>query len=351
MDRKTSKPPVPSASPSPTRQPAAAAFTNQQIDLFQTFLCNTPGEKERLSNTIERWDSIPKYSVSQKEMNKRRSPEGNLPPLSVMFEYKGQAYLAMIEPARIAGSDTTADYYPGANEELVEDALRKIAARRGHGFFDKPLMESGVAFSLHELRTELAGMGHTRSYQQIIRSLGILQRSRIEIRLPDGNSFVASHYLPLVAAVSRKQLDNDPKAKWVVQFHPLVAQSIDRLAYRQFNYATMMSLPTQLARWIHKQLSVKFTFAGMAANPFEMRYSTVKRDSALLNNSRERDNVRDVDEAFAHLVESGILRDVQKQPVTAARGQVVDAIYRLFPTAKFVGEMKAANKRIKDSSR
>jgi len=83
------------------------------------------------------------------------------------------------------------------------------------------------------------------------------------------------------------------------------------------------------------------------------RYSNNRTTSRneLYWTTAERDNVRDVDEAFAHLVESGILRDVQKQPVTAARGQVVDAIYRLFPTAKFVGEMKAANKRIKDSSR
>jgi hypothetical protein len=64
MDSKTSKPLTQAAipSPSPTRQPRAAAFNNQQIDLFQTFLCNTNDEKERLSNTIELWDSIPALS-------------------------------------------------------------------------------------------------------------------------------------------------------------------------------------------------------------------------------------------------------------------------------------------------
>ncbi|CAG1005447.1 hypothetical protein MYXO_03384 [Myxococcaceae bacterium] len=348
MDKKIRKPS--SQIQLPSSRPDPSAFQNHQIDLFQTFLCNTDEDREKLSNTIDLWDSIPRYSMSQKEMNKRRSPEGILPPLSVEFEYRGQAYVAVIEPARIAVKDGAADYYPGANEELVEDALRKIAARRGRGFFDKPLMQSGVAFSLNELRAELAEMGHAKSYQQITRSLGIMQRSRIEIRLPDGGSFVASHYLPLVAAVSRKQLEKDPEARWLAQFHPLIAQSIDQLAYRQFNYTLMMSLPTQLSRWIHKQLSIKFTFAGLVANPFEMRYSTIKRDSALLNNNRERDNVRDVDEAFAKLVESGILREVQKAPVTAPRGQVIDAVYRLYPSIRFVGEMKAANKRLKDAS-
>jgi len=40
----------------------------------------------------------------------------------------------------------------------------------------------------------------------------------------------------------------------VVQFHPLAPRGIGQLAHRQFNEATVMALPTQLARWPHKQL-------------------------------------------------------------------------------------------------
>ena len=112
----------------------------------------------------------------------------------------------------------------------------------------------------------------------------------------------------------------------------------------------MMSLPTQLARWLHKQLAVKFTFAGMAANPFEMRYSTIKRDSALLNRGRERDNMRDVEEALRQLGCSGVLRNVQKEPITAERGRIVEVVYRLFPTTEFVREVKAANKRLQGNN-
>jgi len=60
------------------------------------------------------------------------------------------------------------------------------------------------------------------------------------------------------------------------------ATSIDALTYRQFNYAQMMIIGHSLRRWLHKQLSLKFTFASMIT-PFEMRYSTIKRDSALLD--------------------------------------------------------------------
>ena len=346
--------PVPPARRGSAKPAAADAYQNAQIDLFQTFLCNSEQERERLSNTINIWDSVPRYSVSRQEMNKRRNEYGTLPVLSIAFAYHGQAYTAEIQPARIREGGKTVDYYPSASEELVEDALRKIATRQNGGFFDKPSMRSGVAFSLYELREELAARGHARSYQEIIQYLTILHMSHIKILVGEGKgeAFVGSSYLPTLAAVSQKQLAADPGAKWVAQFHPLVAQCIDKLTYRQFNYQTMMALPTQLARWIHKLLSIKFTFASMVGNGFEIRYSTIKRDSNLLNQAHERNNRHEVDRALALLVEHNVLREVQKRTVEgqgAGRGRrkIGDVIYQLYPAPEFIREMKAANKRAK----
>ncbi|CAG0983771.1 hypothetical protein ANRL3_02306 [Anaerolineae bacterium] len=323
------------------------AYSNNQLDLFQTFLCNTDLEKEKLSNAINFWDSVPRYSISRKEMNKRRDEKGNLPSLHLSFEYHGQPYIVKIQPARIDDGDKSIEYYPSANEELVEDTLRKLATRHGSGFFEKPSMRSGVAFTLYELREELSARGHARSYQEIIQYLTVLQRSHIEIRTGEGKgeSFVASNYLPTLAAVSRKKLREDPNAKWLAQFHPLVSQCIDQLTYRQFNYQTMMELPTQLARWIHKLLSIKFTFASIVGNPFEIHYNTIKRDSNLLNCDREKDNRREVDNAFTRLIESKVLREVQKRTVKGSRGKTLDVVYQLYPSLEFIREMKASNKR------
>lgn len=341
----------------PTRRRSAPSMIDMkdtpyqcmQMDLFQSFLYNTKDERDRLSNTIDIWDSIPRYSISKQEMHKRRDKNGNLPTLTISFKYRDQPYIAEIQPARLAEADgTTQEYYPSASEELVEDALRKLAARKNQGFFDKSHNRSGVAFSLYELREELSARRHTRSYQEILQSLAILQKSHIELRVGEGRgeSFIAANYLPVLAAVSKKKLLDDPSARWVAQFHPLVTQCIDQLTYRQFNYMTMMALPTQLARWIHKQLSIKFTFAGLASNPFELRFSTIKRDSHLLNRGRDIDNRRDIDEALAQLVSVKVLRDVQKEPVIARKGKITEVVYRLFPTNEFIKEMKVANKRL-----
>ena len=328
--------------------PSDDAFTNSQLDLFQNFLCNTEPERDQLSNTIDLWDSVPRFSISRQAMIKLRSGKGFLDLLELTFNYRGASLKAIIQPARIREEDgTTQDYYPSANEELVEDALRKIAADQNHGYFDRINYRSGVVFSLYMLREELKRRGHARSYQEITKSLRILSGSLIEIRSDDGSAmegFTRTNYLPSLTAVSRKKLRDDPKAKWSAQFHPLVTQSIDALTYRQFNYHQMMAHSTQITRWLHKQLCLKFTFASMLTQ-FEMRYSTVKRDSALLNYARERDCIDALDKAFKELQEQGVLHGFQKQNISGLRGKIEDVNYILMPTIEFVKEMKAANKR------
>jgi hypothetical protein len=137
-----------------------AEFQNVQLDLFQRFLCNTELEHDQLSNTFDLWDSVPRYSVSRQAMTKQRTGKGFLGLLKIDFNYKRMFLKAIIQPARIEEQGgTTQDYYPSANEELVEDALRKIATVQNNGYFDRQNYRSGVVFTLHVLRQELKKRG------------------------------------------------------------------------------------------------------------------------------------------------------------------------------------------------
>jgi len=339
-----------------TKKLTATAFDNTQLNLFQNFLCNTDAERSELSNTIDLWDSVPRYSVSRQAMTRLRSKDGNhLNLLKLEFHYRQKNWRAVIQPARIEVLDKTGavvemDFYPSANEELIEDALRKIAADQQQGYFDKHSFRSGAIFSLHALRAELKRRGHTRSFQEILQSLYILAKSNIEIVNRDDSreSIAISSYLPALAGVTRKDLEADPDAKWLAQFHPLVTQSIDQLTYRQYNYHQMMQHSTQLARWIHKQLAIKFTFAAHGKT-FEMRFSTIRRDSALLNNYAEasiRLAVKAVDEAFAELTKNKVLMFSDKKVSRGDRNKIEDVLYTLTPSLEFVHAMKASNKRL-----
>lgn len=333
------------------------AFQSNQLSLFQNFLTNTPTEREQLSNTIALWDAIPRYSITRNQQNRMRDERGNLELLKLNFRHDKQDYMATITPARIEIKDgpkkgETINYYPSVSEELVEDALRKLAASQQtqQGFFDPKGYVSGVAFSLYQLREELARLGHTRSYSEIVLSLEILHKTNISVTSPNGRDEVtrSSTYLPALGAVRRKDIDADPAARWVVQFHPLVTRSIDQVTYRQFNYTKLMSHRSQLSRWIHKQLVMKYNFAAVG-NVFRMMFSTIQRDSALLGGYKEtRQAVVAVVESLQELKNSGLLMDFEKGNETRGqRNKLVDVEFVLTPSIDFVREVKAANKRLK----
>lgn len=332
---------------------SAVAYENAQLNLFQRFLANTDDQREILSNAIDLWDSVPRYSVSRQAMTKTRVQGEFLRKHELTFQHRGKTYTRIVSPARITDADgRERDYYPSAAEELVEDALRKIATEQQAGYFDRPNFTSGVVFTLHALRQELKKRGHTRSYYEIVESLTILSQSIVEI-IPHGSgeSKIVGPCLPTLAAVSRAQLRSDPKARWIVSFHPLVTGSIDQVTYRQFNYHLMMSHSTQLARWLHKQLVLKFTFAELMKT-FDMRYTTIKRDSGLLDEyKRERDGMDKVEEAFAELKERKVILNYEREDITGPRGKKLDLVYTVYPHVEFVREAKAANRRRNDSER
>jgi hypothetical protein len=243
-------------------------------------------------------------------------------------------------------------YYPSAREELVEHALRKMAAEQQAGFFHAKTYRSGVRFSLHQLRQELARAGHSLRFDELTEALDILSLSAIEISAGAGDGdegFARSTYFPAMTGVRRKDIEAERDARWAVQFHPLVTRAIDQVAYRQFNYQRLMKGKTQLARWLISQLVLKYTQAAML-NTFAMRYSTIRRDSALLNGyKRERDAIAALDAAWAELQEHGVIHSIDKMRHCSARGRLDDVTYTICPTPEFAAEQKAANRRQRDS--
>jgi hypothetical protein len=334
------------------------AFENVQLSLFQHFLANEE-EQDDFSNAIDFWDNVPRYSISKQKMDELRLPGGLLPIRKIDFHYRGQPYSVSIRPAQLEVKDQdgklTGDsifYYPSAREELIEHALRKLAADQQAGFFDKVDYRSGLRFTLYQLRRELEEQGHSLRYDQLIEGLKILNRSGIEIAghgRDDSECFGSSPYLPALVGVNRREIDNDRKARWFIEFHPFVTDSINRLTYRQFNYERLMRCSTQLARWLLQQLVLKYTAASLT-NTFEMRYSTIKRDSALLSSyRRERAAISAVDDAWEELKELGTLYGVKKIEQHGFRNKLEDVTYTLAPSLKFQTEQKAANRRNSDA--
>ena len=345
------------------KTPTPEAYNNQQLDLFQTFLVNTPAERDALSNSIALWDNVPRYSISRiKQTELRNSKDGFPPILNLPFQYLGVELVAQIRPARIEIRDEqgvttgkTIDCYPAAREELIEHALRKLATQQNLGYLDMGIFSCGVSFSLHQLRKELADRGHAMKYADLVAGLDVMNLANIRIIDPSSNTndfdFDSQAYLPRLSKVSKRPKGDevDPEARWLVQFHSALTRSIDQLTYRQFNYARLMRCRSQLSRWLLTQLVLKYTFASMT-DPFKLLYSTVQRDSGLLSNySEKRKGIDKLDAALDEIQEEGVLMGFERLVRSGVRGAIQDVEYTLRPTRQFVGEQKAANKRLAEA--
>jgi len=246
-------------------------------------------------------------------MNKARVNGQFLEPRELSFQHRGCTYTLTASPARLKDADGVfRDYFPGATEELVEEALRKLAIEKQIGYFDKPNYRSGVLFSLHELRQELRSADTLARFSNVSMRLMFLPTLCLPSNpMPKGGS---GHSIMFAVACCRvrAKLRTDPKSKWQVQFHPLVTASIDRLDYRQHNYQLAMSLSSQLTRWLNKQLVLKYTAASFT-NPFEMRFSTIRRDSHLLERyTRPRAAIAALEDSFQELKKRDVLMSVDR---------------------------------------
>ena len=321
----------------------------RQLSLFRTFV----PDDGKYSNTIELYDAIPKYFASTKEMEAKRMigrdkatgrVKGEyLQVLERQFKHKGENYTVSITPARIKDQDgNEKEYYPTEREELVEEALKKIASDQLNGVYLDNF--AGVQFTLYELRQELKRRGHSIHIRNLIAALTICARCKIDLKNGDGSLLSSSVFPTLLMTNRDRWLENPKSARCYVQFNPLVTQSVNHLTYRQFDYGKFMEHRRQLTRWLHKRLSHNYLQAAYT-NTYSIKMSTIIRDSALVNAKRINDNTRQIEATLEELHEKEVITSFTKEVVRTERNKIKDVTYCLTPHYSFVEEMKKANKR------
>lgn len=341
-------------SPNNIKKQDKPILRQQQLDLFKQFYVSNAADQQNYSNLIGLWDVMPRYSISRLMMNKLRDERSVLRPYYMDFQYRNETYSIEIQPAstknRQKPNKTThgievIDYYPSANEELVEEALRKIFIEK-YGSEDTSLI---VRFTIYELCEMLKRFGHTRSKIEVIQSLEVMSRSKIIVSKKAvngrGKVYIVSSYLNDLVGLDYIQDETEAPANWSARFHPMVAEAIKLENYRQYDLKILMDYKTQLARWIHRLLIDKYVFASKL-KPFEIRYSTIKRDSQMLNNyGRERDAIEAIHCSFDEIKSAGVIYSFGVKNMFSDHGKIADVVFILSPTANFISEVKVANKR------
>ncbi len=326
---------------------------SKQYDLFTTFF----GDQKNLSNTIDLWDAIPKYSVSARKQNQLRDKNGRLKPYHHSFQYSSPKLSGPIpckmniQPVSIEiEKGVFKDFFPSQNEEIIEEVLKKIFNDQQYGIHLPADMKSWVTFTLYMIQKELRSRGHTRSIDEIKRSLIIMSKCIIDIEMKNQQTGAGLKHTGAILAdmltQTREELASNPSAKWTARLPTLISQGINDVEYRQFNYAVHMRFSTPLARWLHKRLVHRYRNASVH-HSYNLAFSTVVRDSNLLHHSRKSANVKTLDDTLEEFKENGILIQVDREEKRQGR-EIKDVVYKLYASFEFQTEVKAANKRVSE---
>jgi hypothetical protein len=313
-----------------------------QLKLFELI---HPSEKD-YSNTIELYDFIPKYVWGRVE----RIQEKFLEPVEREFECRGGRYRVRIAPARVQDSDgVSRDYLPGKREELVEDALRKLATE-GQGIFLNN--EAAVTFTLYQLQQELKRTGHTYSITQLKEALMVCVGTILHLTDDTGQAVLASSIFDTIGLQTREDWEGQgEKTKAFVRFNGLVTASIRNNTFRQFNYEVSMSYQNIISRQLHKRMSHHFTQASFA-HPYTILLSTVIRDFGLTAYEKLSHNLRDVETALKEMVAKDVLLKYSLEKIIDEKrsNKIADVRLVLYPHPKFSGEIINANKKQKENT-
>ncbi|MGO3444622.1 MAG: hypothetical protein ACTINA_14130 [Pseudoalteromonas distincta] len=309
---------------------------NQQMDMFSVI--DVPAkQRPDYSNTVEIYDAIPKYVWGKS----REHEDLKSASLTRHCTIKGNKLTVKLRPALIDKGDRTVLIYPGQREELVEDALRKIAVNgKGVHINDK----AGVSFSFYELLKELERMGHTYSFEEVKEALFVCRGAVIECYSEDGESVINSSLFGLLGLKTKKDVANSAEAKCYVQFNPLVNESIMNLTFRQYNYQIGMDIKSPLARFFYKRMAQYWTQAS-DKHPYQPNLVAFLEQSPRGLTKKMGENLRAMRSALSSLQKHKVILDYEEVKVLQGKQKVTDAKYTIYPHPNFVKEVIKANQR------
>jgi len=310
-----------------------------QLDLFSQFVTN---DKNEVSNTIEIWENIPKYFLTERQAVKLRTKNGHADPVEWFYTDRNYNFVVRIQPALIKQSNGKYKaYFPGVTEELIEEALKKFLTIQSHGLHDPDKNETWVRFSLSMLHRELKSIGRTRSRNEIKHAIQVMNKCSISL-YKDNKEIWSGSLLQDLITVGRDDYIENTDSLHVCRLPLFISHAINQLDYRQFNYNRLMSCDEQLARWIYKRLINRYRQASLM-NSYHFMYTDLK-ESGLLQQNREVDNRNKVLSALNELKQKNIIKSFETKDYKEKR-KITNVKYTLFPTNEFITEQKAANKR------
>ena len=311
------------------KKPAQAVtiITETQLGLFSF---DVP---EHYSNVVQLYHEIPKYVCDAPRDQKY------LDSLSREFVVDKVKYRVVLHPARLEvkgedGQKITKEFFVGIREELVEDAITKIAIDKQRLFI--LLDTTRISFTIRDVQNELKRTNHLYSYEEIKEAIQVLAGARMVIEEVGGEGQWGTSTYP------EFMLSTDSKTgEGFVQLHPLMAEGIKRGLYSQYDYSLAMALPGRYSRRLYKLLAAKFTWARATGDPFTLHLVAFLERHGFKVYERITDNAKQFRQCLEALKAAKILMSWEEEPKKKGR-KIVDFKYSFRPTPEFSIAMRRA---------
>ncbi|MFH1913924.1 MAG: RepB family plasmid replication initiator protein [Pseudomonadota bacterium] len=308
---------------------AAKAPTPYQLSLFYYDVT------ERYSNVVHLYHEIPKYVCGAPR------DQVHLDSIERIFKVDEVEYRVVLHPARIKVPDKngvmvgTKELFIGSREELVEDAILKIAIEKRRLYSMAKANTTQVRVTVYEIQCELKKTNHLYSYDEIKEAIQVLGNAKMIIEEVGGEAKWGSSTYPefMLSTDSRQQ-------PGFVQLHPLMAEGIKRGQFSQYDYTLAMSLPGRYARRLYKVLAAKFTWARTGGEPYTIYLNSFLSKHGFKLYDRITDNAKFFRQSLESLQQARIIAKwVEKKPKRVGR-RISDFSYELHAHPAFGLAMK-----------
>lgn len=358
MGKAKSKSSVPAVSDGPPLTPAQ----QQELPLIEAFFAPTDKNESR---TFELFDALPKYIYAKSRRAK------DLTPITKQMVYRrrddqGKPEELHIDvalaPAFIKKGGSGQAIYPGAREELVETAIRKMAVQQVVNTGLHAANQGGqiirVTFTLYQLRKEMTSQGHGYKLSELKEALDVLSKAVMTLtcsRDRSLNGINSAVFSNLIYSYDNHDSEGE-RSRVSVDYHPLATDAIINMAFYPINYQRVMSLGSPLARWLVTRMSHRFRQATktsvMDGSNYQISLETILNESGIARSKRLPDNILVVREALAQMTKENVLHAlrpfeevVSHAPAKTQRGRpaISDVLWRLYPSRQFGQEIIEGN--------
>lgn len=328
--------------------------TQLQIDDATSLFCIQDAD---YSNMIDIWDLLPKYFLSNKQVDKIEFPWQQIRDARYQVTLKPTVRKNDSDSKTITGPIRVK--FPGLREMYVEEALTKLAAlnfRNSLEALEVELSDTNkqylvsVKFTLYQLQKELKRVGHTYSINEIKEALTILNETTMSIKAvtrhpeyPDKEVFF-EHRGPIISQLQlvgeNSSLESGETLSRVV-FHQLKTIGVMNVAFRKYNYEKSMRLSSYLPKYIYNRLITNWRQASVA-NEYSFRLNNFIEQSCREPSKTIHSDIRAMRNALNELIGKEVIESYSEEFIRENR-KAVDVRFSLIPHSSFVRDTKIAN--------